>query len=937
VFIHHNTLHAFQHLHFEEAVVEASRLYGTEAFMSEDAYRECLASGRIQVEDVDSVLSHEATHSILPGRLDRRKLWRTLLLGGQRRFDAATIDWYLEETSFSQRFRADLAAGVRTRLIGNQTETNAAEALFAACLELAEEEACAPHRPTRPKDGLLWRTGVDLDDVVHPLLIRLCSVFLDQGVAYWSMPNRRSGFLNSVRELMSRPGAVFPEYLGTLGTEFRRQSELGMDAASVVEIALERFGVPEDEWEPVLKAESLALPGWAGMMRRLEEEADLAPHEQLPCSLMEFLAVRLTLELAGASGIARRCALGGLTEWRFATAPFHSSGAERKAQAARLFDAFQLLGLGAREIASLNSISRQALVDEIESFEELERRRIYHLAYELRHELDVLRPLARYRQLHPPKPWTTRPSAQVFFCIDEREESTRRHLEEIAPEVETHSAAGFFGVAINYAGIDDAHGVSLCPVVIKPQHAVRERPMEDHEESHAIRRRRRRHWAKVVRNMYVSSRSLCRGWVSTAALGIFSLPSTSLRLLAPRHYGRLRRLFDDAVLPQPRTELNFVRAEVDECAAGQLLQGFTLKEMIGRVESVLGPAGFRRGFARIVVVLGHGSTSLNNPHESAHDCGACGGRRGGPNGRLFAAMANHPDVRQGLQGLGIHIPEDTVFVGGYHDTANDDVDLFDTDCIPPTHRADLDKIRTQLDRARQLDAQERARRFEAAHPDDDPGDSLRHVQERAQHLAEPRPEYGHCTNAVCIVGRRAVTRGLFLDRRAFLISYDPTLDPTNESLARLMGAAGPVCAGISLEYYFSFVDNEGYGCGTKLPHNITGLIGVMNGHASDLRTGLPWQMVEIHEPVRILFVVESTPERVMSVISANAGLSELLENRWIRLATLDPESGIVHVRRGKNFEKLDGTIDQLPSAPSSIDWFRGKLEHLPIAHITPNA
>ena len=70
----------------------------------------------------------------------------------------------------------------------------------------------------------------------------------------------------------------------------------------------------------------------------------------------------------------------------------------------------------------------------------------------------------------------------------------------------------------------------------------------------------------------------------------------------------------------------------------------------------------------------------------------------------------------------------------------------------------------------------------------------------------------------------------------------------------------PVCAGISLEYYFSYVDNEGYGCGTKLPHNITGLIGVMNGHASDLRTGLPLQMVEVHEPVRILFVIETTPD-----------------------------------------------------------------------------
>jgi uncharacterized protein YbcC (UPF0753/DUF2309 family) len=238
-----------------------------------------------------------------------------------------------------------------------------------------------------------------------------------------------------------------------------------------------------------------------------------------------------------------------------------------------------------------------------------------------------------------------------------------------------------------------------------------------------------------------------------------------------------------------------------------------------------------------------------------------------------------------------------------------------------------------LNRARALDAEERARRFEAARAGCGPDGALRHVQERAQHLAEPRPEYGHATNAVCIVGRRALTKGLFLDRRSFLVSYDATLDATDEGLARLLGAAVPVCAGINLEYYFSFVDNEGYGCGTKLPHNITGLIGVMNGPESDLRTGLPWQMVEIHEPVRILFVVETTPARVEKVFAANPLLSELLENRWIRLATIDPDSGEVHVRRGYNFEKLDVPAAELPSASVSSEWFGGKLQHLSLARI----
>jgi uncharacterized protein YbcC (UPF0753/DUF2309 family) len=182
-----------------------------------------------------------------------------------------------------------------------------------------------------------------------------------------------------------------------------------------------------------------------------------------------------------------------------------------------------------------------------------------------------------------------------------------------------------------------------------------------------------------------------------------------------------------------------------------------------------------------------------------------------------------------------------------------------------------------------------------------------------------------------------VTRGLFLDRRAFLVSYDPTVDSGAANLARTLGAVVPVCGGINLEYYFSSVDNERYGCGTKLPHNVTGLIGVMDGQGSDIRTGLPIQMVEIHEPVRILFVIETTAALLEKVLAENPLVNEFVVNRWIRVAIMDPESGRIQIRRNGGYEALEGAPPPLPEVANSHDWYHGHLDHLPVAVIKGGA
>jgi len=219
-----------------------------------------------------------------------------------------------------------------------------------------------------------------------------------------------------------------------------------------------------------------------------------------------------------------------------------------------------------------------------------------------------------------------------------------------------------------------------------------------------------------------------------------------------------------------------------------------------------------------------------------------------------------------------------------------------------------------------------------------PEAALRHVEGRAEDLAQVRPEYGHCTNAVCYVGRRWRTKGLYLDRRTFLTSYDPTQDgPDHAILARILAAAIPVCAGIRLEYYFSYVDPTGYGCGTKLPHNITSLIGVMDGAASDLRTGLPWQMTEIHEPVRCLFIIETTPEGMQRVIDGNPAIKQLVVNEWVQLAVLDPHSPRIQLYRQGMFQPYTSETTDLPVVRSSIDWYRGWRDHLGYASVVPDA
>jgi len=770
-FIHHNSLHAFQHMKFYDAIFKASKIFGFQVHLQLSEYREMYKTGRIR-EDV------------------------------------------LQMVILNKKGNAD-HAGWKEKLITKQYDTI-----------------------NYPRIGQLrkyWKDvyHIDLDNKVHPLLFRILCAFLDQGIAIDAFPVVSKPFMESIKEMEQN------SFVSFFHTKTIRQKFISGNY-SLRELLKTIVG-KEEYFEQYLFDQQFSHHGWSGFISAVEDHPEtLLDRKQI--TLKELLQFELLLELDALHHV-----LGN--NWKpltdhVAEPPVDLFADLPKTELAEVIELWQ----DAFEWSYYDSVLKGiSLYDEKRTVQYNRNDNKSSLQNELK------------------------PSLQAIFCIDEREDSIRRHIESIDKHAETFGAPGFFGVEFYFLQQGGKFYDKLCPAPVTPKYLIKETDAKSN----------RKHELIYTKNTH----RILAGFFLSIAFGFWALIKKIQLLFNPTMSPAISNAYGHM---DKHSVLSIENKSTGDIENG-LQIGYTLDEMVTRGENFLRGIGLVKNFAPIVYFVAHGSSSANNPHHGAHDCGACSGRPGATNARVQSFILNHKKVREVLATKGIVIPDTTQFIGSMHDTAADVWDYYDEDILSAENtKRHLENIQS-FETALNMNAKERSRRFASINTKQELSQVRKAIHNRSVSLFEPRPELGHGTNTLAIIGRRQTSKGLFLDRRAFLNSYDYTTDPDGAILTAVMRPIGLVCGGINLEYYFSRVDNIKMGAGTKLPHNVMGLFGVANSSDGDLRPGLPWQMIEVHDPVRLLVIVEHNPDIVLKAIQSSPEVFEWYANEWVHIVSLHPE------------------------------------------------
>ncbi|MEL7045163.1 MAG: DUF2309 domain-containing protein [Pseudomonadota bacterium] len=486
-----------------------------------------------------------------------------------------------------------------------------------------------------------------------------------------------------------------------------------------------------------------------------------------------------------------------------------------------------------------------------------------------------------HRQLLEAKPAateTSRPSLQVALCIDVRSEVFRRALEAQDPNIQTIGFAGFFGLPIAYAPKASSYKRPQLPGLLPPALTVTEATDGEADEERATSLNRSARWSAISR-----AAPAAFGYVESVGLAYaFKLLRESVFGADPDHP------VNSGTCKHEHKHYTLSDAEGALDAVAQA----------GLVAGILGAMTLTENFAPVVILAGHGSSTRNNPHAAGLDCGACGGQTGELNVRVLAQVLNDGEVRAILASdHGLEIPGDTRFVAGLHDTTTDDLHCL-TDL--PEGAGDI--------QGWLHGAGESARRERSADLGVDRAKADKAIRERSRDWSQVRPEWGLAGNACFIVAKRSRIKTMNLGGRSFLHDYDWKADAENgyPVLELIMTAPMLVTHWINMQYNLSVIDNERYGSGNKVLHNVVGgNLGVFEGNGGDLRIGLPMQSLHngerwMHDTLRLSVYIDAPAEAIADIASRHEVVRQLIDNDWLYLFRMDDERGeISQLHHGK--------------------------------------
>src|SRR5688572_32191262 len=571
-FIHHNSLHAFQHMKFYDAIFKASKIFGFQVHLQLTEYRELFKTGRIREDILEMLIADKK------GREE-------------------VAEW-------------------KQRLIRKEYDTI-----------------------NHPRIGQLrryWKDiyHFDLDNQVHPLLFRILCVFLDQGIAVEDFPVANKSFIESIKELERNSLASF------FKTKAVRQKFLSGEY-SINELLKIIVG-KEEYFEQYLFDQQFAHHGWSGFVSAVEDNPQTLLDKKI-ITLKELIEFELLMELD-----ALRDRFGNnwqpLTQ-HISEPPLNLLAAVPKTEFAEVIGLWQ----DAFEWSYYDSVLKGILLASAKPSK-------YHISNNGKIQPELAGDSSKTSSFQGIK---RSGGFQAIFCIDEREDSIRRHIEAVDKDCETFGAPGFFGVEFYFQQEGSKFYDKLCPAPVTPKYLIKEYDAKEPRKGEPL-------YTKLTHGFFT-------GFVLSMTYGFWALGKKMQMMFSPKMspaisnaYGHMDR----------QSGLTIENKSLDDVENG-LQIGYTIDEMVTRAESFLRGIGLVRDFAPIVYIVAHGSSSANNPHHGAHDCGACSGRPGATNARVLAFILSHKKIREILASKGIVIPGTTQFVGSMHDTAADVIGYYD--------------------------------------------------------------------------------------------------------------------------------------------------------------------------------------------------------------------------------------------------------------------